>query len=54
MTKDNPPLALPNDQVYSKEGIEMLTVKSANGKIVCPATNAEFKADRVSKVFLIS
>lgn len=50
MDSSNPPLALPNGQVYSEKAINEQI--KANGKFVCPVTNQEYKIDQCKKVFI--
>lgn len=50
MDSSNPPLALPNGQVYSEKAINEQI--KANGKFVCPVTNEEFKFEQCKKVFI--
>mmetsp|Transcript_21680 Transcript_21680/g.43647 ORF Transcript_21680/g.43647 Transcript_21680/m.43647 type:complete len:121 (-) Transcript_21680:198-560(-) len=49
--EDNPPLVLPNGQVYSSQA--MLDLAAANtGRIVCPRTKEEFELDELRKAFI--
>ena len=50
MDSSNPPLALPNGQVYSTKAINEQI--NANGKFVCPVTNSECTLDECKKVFI--
>ena len=50
MDTSNPPLALPNGQVYSTKAINAQI--NANGKFVCPVTNKEFTLEECKKVFI--
>jgi macrophage erythroblast attacher len=50
MDSSNPPLALPNGQVYSEKAINEQV--KANGKFVCPVTNQAFEFDKCKKVFI--
>ena len=50
MDTSNPPLALPNGQVYSTKAINAQI--NANGKFVCPVTNEEYTIEQCKKVFI--
>lgn len=50
MDEYNPPVALPNGQTYSEEGIKKITFDS---KIVCPVTKSVFNAKQVSKLYIV-
>ena len=50
MDSSNPPLALPNGQVYSEKAINEQI--KANGKFVCPVTNEEYTYEQCKKVFI--
>ena len=46
MNEDNPPVVLPNNQVFSHESIKKLADRN-NGIITCPVTGQKFT--KVSK-----
>ena len=50
MDSSNPPLALPNGQVYSEKAVNEQV--KANGRFVCPITNEEYKLEECKKVFI--
>lgn len=57
MDEHNPPVMLPNNQVFSTKGIEKISKpinNSSDRKIVCPITMSEYKTSQVSKIFLTS
>jgi macrophage erythroblast attacher len=47
---DNPPLVLPNGNVYSQKGLESITV---NGAFVDPSTKEEFRMSQTRKIFIL-
>lgn len=49
MDEDNPPIYLPNGQVYGQKGIKLIT---KNGEIVCPESKKPYKITEVTKIFL--
>ncbi|CAM9686082.1 unnamed protein product [Chrysoparadoxa australica] len=49
----NPPLALPNGQVYAKAALHDMA-EANGGKIICPSTGEVFQLSQVRSVFLIS
>ena len=57
MDEHNPPVVLPNNQVYSQRGVERISkpiAGSTDRSIVCPVTQAEFRSSQVVKIFLTS
>lgn len=52
MTQDNPPMALPNGQVFSSEALEKIA-QNDNGNIVCPITTEKFTLSQITRVYLI-
>ncbi|KAK1931937.1 Protein MAEA [Phytophthora citrophthora] len=53
MDEHNPPLMLPNGQVYSKKGIELLTQRSSDGTIKCIDTQDVFLPTEVKPVYIL-
>ncbi|KAG1703764.1 hypothetical protein DVH05_006778 [Phytophthora capsici] len=53
MDEHNPPLVLPNGQVYSKKGIELLTQRSSDGTIKCVDTQDIFLSTEVKPVYIL-
>ncbi|KAL3672075.1 hypothetical protein V7S43_002739 [Phytophthora oleae] len=53
MDEHNPPLVLPNGQVYSKKGIELLTQRSTDGTIKCVDTQDVFLPTEVKPVYIL-
>ena len=51
MNEDNPPLALPNGQIYSSEAIERLI--DDDGNIKCPVTQDRYTMDDIKKCFIV-
>jgi len=51
MDEYNPPLSLPNGQVYSEKGLRMMAERE-DGKITCPATHMEYTMDDLKKIFI--
>jgi macrophage erythroblast attacher len=57
MDEHNPPVMLPNNQIFSTKGIEKIAKhihNSSEKKVVCPITMDEFKTSQISKIFLTS
>ena len=57
MDENNPPIVLPNKQVFSQKGIEKISKPiegSTDMLIVCPITNKEFTMSQVTKIYLTS
>lgn len=57
MDESNPPIILPNNQIYSTKGIEkiaMIVPGTSEKRIVCPTTGEEFLVSQVKKIFLTS
>ena len=57
MDENNPPVVLPNRQVYSQKGIEKIARPvegSAELQVVCPVTNKEFALSQVNRIYLTS
>jgi len=52
MDSDNPPMALPNGMVYSKEVLEKMA-EQHGGFVTCPRTQETFHIDTVRKVFIL-
>jgi macrophage erythroblast attacher len=50
MDENNPPVALPNGQTYSEQGIKTIT---QDQKITCPVTGAVFNTKQVFKLFVV-
>ena len=46
----NPPVVLPNGQIFSEQGIQKI---SESGKITCPITGSVYSKSQVSKVFIV-
>ncbi|KAF6001284.1 hypothetical protein F1559_002430 [Cyanidiococcus yangmingshanensis] len=54
MDEHNPPIVLPNGNVYCSEAVEMLTQEHSGGRFVRdPATGHEFSRDLCRKVFIM-
>lgn len=51
MAEKNPPVALPNGNVYSKAGL--LALPSSEGLLQCPQSNALFHPDLLKPVFIL-
>lgn len=51
MDEDNPPMALPNGQVYSKKALTQMAEMN-NGIVVCKVTGKEFMLSEATKIFL--
>ena len=51
MDGDNPPVALPNGQVYSRKAVN--DVISSNGVVTCPQTGETFPASQAQSIFII-
>eukprot|EP01016_Furgasonia_blochmanni_P047937 TRINITY_DN7095_c0_g1_i5.p1 TRINITY_DN7095_c0_g1~~TRINITY_DN7095_c0_g1_i5.p1 ORF type:complete len:217 (-),score=27.70 TRINITY_DN7095_c0_g1_i5:110-760(-) len=51
MDEHNPPIALPNQHVYSQKAINDIA-DSNDGMIVCPETKKEYKLEQVQKIYL--
>lgn len=53
MDEHNPPLVLPNGQVYSKRGIELLSQCSTDGMIKCVDTQEKFSPNDIKPVYIL-
>lgn len=54
MDKDNPPVALPNNQVYSLNGLHQIAEIDEEGeRITCPKTGEKFKVEEITKIYLL-
>jgi macrophage erythroblast attacher len=54
MDEHNPPIVLPNGNVYSNEAVDMLTQERSDGRFVIdPATGHEFSRELCRKVFIM-
>ncbi|KAI8855173.1 CTLH/CRA C-terminal to lish motif domain-containing protein [Chytridium lagenaria] len=51
MNEDNPPMVLPNGNVYSAKALEE-AAKKAGGVITCPRTNEQFHLSQARKAFI--
>lgn len=51
MDEHNPPIMLPNGEVYSQKGISDLAEKNA-GIIICPEKKDEYKLSQIIKIYL--
>ncbi|KDN47068.1 hypothetical protein RSAG8_03845, partial [Rhizoctonia solani AG-8 WAC10335] len=51
MDGDNPPLCLPNGQVYSQRALEEQAAKN-NGQVTCPKTGDVFSFQQTKKMFI--
>ncbi|EIW78394.1 hypothetical protein CONPUDRAFT_108277 [Coniophora puteana RWD-64-598 SS2] len=51
MDEDNPPMAFPNGQVYSRDSLEEMASKK-NGKVICPHTGYTCELSALKKVFI--
>jgi len=51
MDEDNPPMALPNGYVYSREALEDMASRN-DGVVMCPRTGASFTLNNLRKVFI--
>ena len=51
MDEHNPPIMLPNGEIYSQKAILEMCEKN-NGVLTCPQTNEVFKMDQITKIFL--
>jgi len=51
MDEHNPPVALPNGQVYSLKAIKMMAERD-DGRVVCPATKTECHISDVTKIYI--
>lgn len=49
MSDVNPPMMLPNGQIFSKAAIDKL---SKDGKVTCPITEKTFDKASIRKIFL--
>ena len=52
MSEDNPPLALPNGQIYSGEALRAIA-QNNNGIIKCPVTGESFRIEEARKCYII-
>ena len=50
MDQNNPPMALPNGQVFSQQGIKKIT---KGGKVQCPVTGNKFSEKKVIKLYMV-
>ncbi|KAF5329946.1 hypothetical protein D9611_010440 [Ephemerocybe angulata] len=50
MNEDNPPMAFPNGNVYSREALEEMATK--NGSVTCPRTGQTVNFAELKKVFI--
>jgi len=50
MNENNPPVMLPNGNVYGKRAIDLLT---HNGYVTCPRTQDRFKKEKFKRVFVM-
>ena len=53
MSEDNPPVALPNNQVYSLSALESRASKKTQ-EVICPVTGNVYSLDSVTKIYLTS
>ncbi|TEB34170.1 macrophage erythroblast attacher isoform 1 [Coprinellus micaceus] len=51
MNEDNPPMTLPNGQVYSREALEDMAARN-DGEVTCPRTNLVVNFSELKKVFI--
>eukprot|EP00924_Labyrinthula_sp_SR-Ha-C_P006318 maker-scaffold_31-snap-gene-3.73-mRNA-1 protein AED:0.01 eAED:0.02 QI:30/0.66/0.7/1/0.88/0.8/10/83/367 len=51
MDENNPPLALPNGQIFSERGVR--TLELPNRKIKCPVTNKEYRVNELRYVYIL-
>jgi len=51
MDEHNPPVALPNGQVYSEKALKRMAEKD-NGRIICPATKSEYTLQDLKKIYI--
>lgn len=57
MDENNPPVVLPNNQVYSTKGIEKISkpmAGSTDRTVVCPVTMSVFKTSQIMRIYLTS
>ena len=57
MDENNPPVVLPNRQVFSQKGVEKIARAvegSAELQVACPVTGKEFPLSQVAKMYLTS
>mmetsp|Transcript_13100 Transcript_13100/g.21215 ORF Transcript_13100/g.21215 Transcript_13100/m.21215 type:complete len:483 (-) Transcript_13100:528-1976(-) len=52
MNHDNPPMVLPNGQVFSLEALEKMSEEDQSSKITCPITGDRFQMDQLKRVFI--
>ncbi|KAL2919779.1 GID complex subunit containing RING finger motif [Polyrhizophydium stewartii] len=52
MDADNPPLVLPNGQVYSSWALQDMALRN-NGAVTCPATGSTFHVSEARKAFIM-
>lgn len=50
MTEHNQPVALPNGQAFSEQGLKKIT---KDCKIICPKTGEQFNSQQVSKIYIV-
>lgn len=53
VSEDDPPMALPNGQVYSESGLKLLCEGSAAGVLKCPVTGQNFLLSDARKCFFL-
>ena len=53
MNEDNPPIVLPNNQVYSHQAVKNCADRN-NGIILCPITGQKYNLNDIAKIFLTS
>ncbi len=53
MDGTNPPLALPNGQVYGSRALNSIASKSTDGKVVCPVTRETFHISDARPLYLL-
>jgi len=51
MDEHNPPVSLPNGQVYSEKALKLMSEKD-NGKIICPTTKTEYTLQDLKKIYI--
>lgn len=50
MDENNPPMALPNGQTFSEQGLKKIT---KGNKVTCPVTGAVFSTSQISKLYIV-
>ncbi len=53
MDGTNPPLALPNGQVYGFRALNNIASKGTDGKVVCPVTREEFHISDARPLYIL-